>query len=214
MRQPFERCERNPSLGAISDFRAVDREPTIASSISSVRARRLDGIAVALLVLTGCEIFRSDSENAQRRARAERQERLAGMRAATSQTPAGRYLEGRALTDLLSGRTHVSEFQQDPSGRRTRYVEYRYYAAGGRFVYVNNEWAVDPAGNADDHWRVDGPRLCVLNHAFTDKEQCYTVAVAPDGAVQFFIDEPGSESHGLLTSVVRFVYDGPPRAER
>jgi hypothetical protein len=169
---------------------------------------------VALLVLAGCEALRSDSENAQRRARAEREERLAGMRAATAQTTAGHRLEGQALTELLSEHTHVSEFQQDPSGRRTRYVEYRYYAAGGRFVYLNNEWAIDPAGNPEDRWRVDGPRLCVLNHAFSQDEHCYTLAVAPDGAVQFFIDEPGSEYHGLLTSVVRIVYEGPPRPDR
>lgn len=136
------------------------------------------------------------------------------MRAATSQTTAGRRLEGQALTDLLSGRTHVSEFQSDPSGRRARYVEYRYYAAGGHFVYLNNEWALDPAGNPEDRWRIDGPRLCVQSHAFGQDEHCYTVAVAPDGAVQFFIDEPGSEHHGLLTSVVRIVYEGPPRPER
>ncbi|HWP64720.1 MAG TPA: hypothetical protein VNO26_02260 [Candidatus Limnocylindria bacterium] len=53
----------------------------------------------------------------------------------------------------------------------------------------------------------------MLNHAFTQDEQCYTVAVAPDGAVQFFIDRPGSEYHGLLTSVVRITYAGPPRSE-
>jgi hypothetical protein len=54
----------------------------------------------------------------------------------------------------------------------------------------------------------------VLNHAFSQDEHCYTLAVAPDGAVQFFIDEPGSEYHGLLTSVVRIVYEGPPRPDR
>lgn len=165
-------------------------------------------------MLAACEAFRSDSENAQRQARAERVERLAGMRAATEQTAAGQRLEGQALEKLLSGRTHVSEFQQNASGRRTRYVEYRYYAPGGRFVYLNNEWALDPAGNPNDHWRVDGPRLCVLNHAFGEDEHCYSLAVAADGAVQFFIDQPGSEYHGLLTSVVRIVYDGPPRPER
>jgi hypothetical protein len=174
---------------------------------------RIAGTLLAVVALAGCEAFSSDNANFQRRARAEREERLAGMRAATEQTPAGRRLDGDALRDLLQEKTHVSVFEMDPSGRRTRYVEYRYYAAGGRFVYLNNEWAVDPAGNPEDRWRVDGSRVCVLNHAFGQDEHCYQIAVAPDGAVQFYIDDPGSQYHGLLTSVVRIVYDGPPRPE-
>jgi hypothetical protein len=169
---------------------------------------------LAVVALSACDALYSDSENFQRRARAEREVRLAGMRAATAQTPAGRRLEGEELRGLLAGKTHVSVFEQTPSGRHARYVEYRYYAAGGPFVYMNTEWATDPAGNPHDHWRVDGARLCVLNHAFGEDEHCYAVALAADGAVQFFIDDPGSEYHGLLTSVVRIVYDGPPRPER
>lgn len=166
-----------------------------------------------VLALASCEALSSDNANFQRQVRAERQRRLVGMRAATAQTPPGRRLEGDALRQFLEGKTHVSVFDRTPSGRRTRYVEQRYYGAGGRFVYVNNAWAIDPAGNPEDRWRVDGARLCVLNHAFARHEQCYTVAAASDGAVQFFIDEPGSEYHGLLTSVVRIVHDGPPRPE-
>ena len=213
MRQPGWCCERNPSLGSSPGFRAVDGSGSIESPIASVRVHRIGAVAVAVLALIGCEALSSDNANFQRRERAERQRRLVGMRAATEQTPAGRLLEGDALRDFLQEKTRVSVFEMDPSGRRTRYVEYRYYAAGGRFVYMNNEWAIDPAGNPDDRWRVDGPRLCVLNHSLSQDEHCYGVAVAPDGAVQFYIDDPGSEYHGLLTSVVRVVYDGPPRPE-
>ena len=176
----------------------------------STRLAALAGVALASLALPACEAVLSDNENFQRRMRAERERRLVGMRAVTAQTPAGRRLEGDALRAQFEGRTYVSEFDRTPSGRRARYVEYKHYGAGGRFVYVNTEWATDPAGNPDDRWRVDGPRLCVLNRAFSQDEHCYTVSVAPDGAVQFWIDEPGSEYHGLLTSVVRTVRDGPP----
>ena len=86
-------------------------------------------------------------------------------------------------------------------------------AKNGKLTNGTKNSATSPAGNPEDRWRVDGPRLCVLNHAFSQDEKCYSIAVAPDGAVQFFIDEPGSEYHGLLTSVVRTIYDGPPRPE-
>jgi len=192
----------------------LDADAVIDSSVTSVRAPRIGCTMLAVLAMSACDALRSDSENFQRRARAERERRLAGMRAATAQTPVGRRLEGEDLRRLLEGKTHVSVFEQTPSGRDARYVEYRHYAAGGRFVYVNTEWATAPAGNPDDRWRVDGARLCVLNHAFGQDERCYDVAVAPDGAVQFFIDDPGSQYHGLLTSVVHVVYDGPPRPEQ
>jgi hypothetical protein len=194
--------------------RRVDTDTAIFSSVARVRVLRIGGLVLSVLALSACDALHSDSENFQRRARAEREARLAGMRAATAQTPVGRRLVGEDLRGLVEGKTHVSVFERTPSGRHARYVEYRYYAAGGRFVYVNTEWATDPAGNPDDRWRVDGARLCVLNHAFSEDERCYTVAVAPDGAVQFFSDDPGSEYHGLITSVVHVVYDGPPRPER
>lgn len=177
------------------------------------RSARCVSAVLVLCTLAACEWTYSDNENFQRHARAERLRRLAGMRAATAQTTVGQRLEGEALLALLTDHTHVSVFDRTPSGQRKRYVEYRYYGPGGRFVYVNTEWAVNPDGNPDDRWRVDGPRLCVLNHALSQDEHCYTIAVAPDGRVQFFIDAPGEETHGLLTSVVSIVEEGPPRLD-
>lgn len=175
-------------------------------------ARSVSAVLV-LCALAACDWLYSDNANFQRHARAERQRRLAGMRAATAQTPVGRRLEGEALVAFLSDHTHVSVFDRTPSGQHKRYVEYRYYGPGGRFVYVNTEWAVNPDGNPEDRWRVDGRRLCVLNHALSQDEHCYTIAVAPDGRVQFFIDAPGDEFDGLLTSVVSIVEEGPPRPD-
>lgn len=172
--------------------------------------RRVSAVLV-LCALAGCDLVYSDNASFQRRVRAERQRRLAGMRAATAETAVGRRLEGEALVAFLTDRTHVSVFDRTPTGQRTRYVEYRYYGRGGRFVYMNTAWAVSPEGNPDDHWRVDGPRLCVLNHALSRDEHCYTIAVAPDGRIQFYIDAPGDEFHGLLTSIVSIVEEGPPR---
>jgi hypothetical protein len=46
----------------------------------------------------------------------------------------------------------------------------------------------------------------------TSTEQCYTIAVRSDGHVQYFIDAPGEETHGLLTKVPTATHDGqlPP----
>ena len=133
------------------------------------------------------------------------------MRAGTAQTPEGTRVAGEALRALVSGRTHVSVFQESPSGRHERYVEYRYYAPGGRFVYINTAWATNPDGDPNDGWRVDGPRLCIMNHDFGPDEKCYTIAVTPEHHVQYFIDRPGAETHGLLTSVVTIVQEGRPQ---
>ena len=43
----------------------------------------------------------------------------------------------------------------------------------------------------------------------SEREQCYTIAVRPDGRVQYFIDDPGGDTNGLLTKIPDAVYDGP-----
>jgi hypothetical protein len=164
-----------------------------------------------LALAAGCEAFYSDSENFSRRARAEHDRRVAGMRAATAETPAGGPVVGDALRTLLQGRTHVSEYGFSPGGKHERYVEYHYFAADGRFVYTNTSWATDPNGRPGDTWRVDGPRLCIVNQSFGPDAHCYTIAVTPAGHVQYFIDQPGADTHGLLTREVTIVTDGPPR---
>ena len=175
-----------------------------------VAARRWLALA---LVATGCEAFYSDSENFSRQARAEHDRRVAGMRAATAQTPAGAPVAGDALRALLAGRTHVSVYEFSPGGKHERYVEYQYFVPDGRFVYLNTSWATDPNGRPGDTWRVDDPRLCILNQSFGSDEHCYTIAVTPAGHVQYFIHQPGADTHGLLTREVTIVEDGPPRPD-
>lgn len=174
--------------------------------------RSLAVLTIAWL-LGGCEAFRSDAENYARRDRAERAERLEGMRAATSQAPAGERVSGDALVALVSGRTHVFVYSTAPGGRAVRYVEQSYFADGGRFVYVNTEWAKDPAGREGDRWHVDGERLCILNQTFSSQEQCYRLTVLADGRVQYFISKPGDETDGLVTKVTDAIRDAPPALE-
>ena len=165
---------------------------------------------LALVAVTGCEAFRSDAENYAREQRAERARRLAGMKAATHEIPRGTDAAGDALTRLVSGRTHVFVYSTSPTGRAERYVEWSYFRPDGRFVYRNNQWALDPDGRDGDHWRVDGNRLCVVNQAMTHDEQCYRLAVQAEGRVQYYVAAPGDETDGLLTKVTDAVTEGPP----
>jgi hypothetical protein len=168
-------------------------------------------LAVLLLTsLVGCEAFRSDAENFARQRRAERGRAASAMRAATQQTTRGTDVAGDALGKLVSGKTHVFEYGTAPGGRAERYVEYSYFRPDGRFVYRNTQWATAPDGRDGDHWRVDGPRLCVLNGSFSADEHCYRLARQSDGRVQYYVAEPGDETDGLLTKITNRIIDGPP----
>ena len=177
-------------------------------------ALRHGAISASLLVLlVGCEAFHSDSENFIRQQRAECDRRVAGMRAATAQTAAGSFVAGDALAKLVEGHTHVFVYGTTPGGRAERYVEYSFFSPGGHFVYMNTEWAKNPSGREDDHWRTDGDRLCILGHDFSDQEKCYRLAVQGDRRIQYFISAPGEETDGLLTKVTDAIEDGPPHGQ-
>src|SRR4051794_24072191 len=105
----------------------------------------------------------SDAQVAARASRRESERRLVDMKTATAQTPAGHRIPGPALTSALAGKTHVFEYRSRPNGDQGRYVERYYFAPGGHLVYTNSLWALDAAGEAEDHWWVDGDRLCLLN---------------------------------------------------
>jgi hypothetical protein len=167
-------------------------------------------VLALVLLASGC--WQSDNASFQRAWRADRQKRIAGMRAATAQSERGTDVAGDDLQRLLAGKTHDSVFERTPLGERGRYVERSYFAPDGRFVYTNSLWARDADGREGAHWRVDGLRRCILNPDMTSTEQCYTIAVRPDGRVQYFIDAPGVETHALLTKVPTAVHDGqlPP----
>ena len=151
----------------------------------------------------------SDAEMANREWRKDNERRVAGMRAATQVTAEGKRVEGEALRAALAGHTHVFEYPTSPDGRHQRYVEYAYFGPDGRFVYLNNLWVHEP--RAGDHWRVDGPRLCILNSYLSTQEQCFTIALLPDARVQYYVAQPGDPADGLLTKVTSAVHEGEPK---
>jgi len=174
------------------------------TSIPAGTATRARIALVVLLLLAGCEVFHSDSENFVRQQHAERERRVAGMRAATQQAATGQRLTGDALARAVRGRTHVFTYAVAPG----RYVEYSFFRADGHFVYRNSQWATDPDGREGDRWRVSDEYLCVVSGEFTPDERCYALTALPDGRVQYFIHAPGDETDGLLTKVTDATRDG------
>jgi len=166
-------------------------------------------VLIAVLLALSCYPG-SDSESFNREWEKDRKRRIAGMREATQVTAEGRRVEGEALRALVSGRTHVFEYETTPDGRHQRYVEQTYFSADGRLVYLNNLWALKP--REGDRWRVDGRRLCIVNQAMSPGEQCFTLAVLPDARVQYYVAQPGDQTDGLLTKVTNAVHEGEPKS--
>lgn len=170
-------------------------------------------VSAALLLLAGCYPG-SDNEVFHRQWEADRRDRIAGMRAATRDQPRGAAVAGDALRALLRGRTHEFAYQRDPLGNARRYVEYYYFRPDGRLVFRNPPLATDPEGRPTDRWRIDGEHLCMVNGWLTAEERCFTLAVLPNGRVQYFIHHPGDETDALLTKVTTAISDGPPAIDR
>ena len=164
--------------------------------------------AVLLLLLAGCQY--GDGAAFSREWERERQRRIKSMKAATAEQARGRAIVGEELTALVSGKTHVFEYGSDPLGKRGRYVEYHYFRPDGRYVFLNTMLQSDPEGKPEDRWRVDGSRLCTINTWFSSDEHCFAIALLPNGRVQYYIDEPGDQTHGLLTKVTNAVQDSAP----
>jgi hypothetical protein len=176
-----------------------------------MRACRVHATALILcvLLLGGCGPY-GDGAYASRQHRKEVERRTAGMRAATAQVTRGEDLAGAALVEVLAGRTMVQRYESFPNGQRGKFLQYRHFAADGSLLVVNN-W-LEPSGTPPrgDWWKVEGERVCTLHNAFSQTPSCYRVAREDDGTIQWYVDNPGQDYHGLLTIVAREWLDGPP----
>lgn len=191
----------------------LDADGATDSTVDTRSPATRFGVSAALAIivsLAGC--WQSDQETFARKWESDRRHRIDGMRAATAQHARGIAVEGDALIAMLEDTTHESVFTHGPSGAPGPYVERSYFGPGGRFIYTNSAWAQDPEGREGDWWRVDGARLCILNQAMSRDPQCFTIARRPDGRVQYYVDDPGADSHGLLTKIPTSVVPGrlPP----
>ena len=175
------------------------------------RRFRVDAVLLISILLAafGCGPY-GDGAAALRAHRREVARRTAGMAAATRQTDRGRDLAGAELEARLRDHTWVSRFQSFPGGKRGDFVQYQSFRAGGQLVVTDNYLNSHAEVTRGDTWRVDGPRLCLLWREFDpDREHCYRVALAADGALQVYIDEPGAPSDTYLTYLITEVLAGP-----
>ena len=172
------------------------------------RLRSVATLAVVAACAQGCGPY-GDGAAAQRAHRRESERRAADMAAATRQTDRGADLAGEAIVAAVSGKTWVSRYGSFPDGKRGDYLLYRHFREDGAFVATDNylNSRVDPASG--DTWKVDGPRLCIVWHSFSQDPHCYRTARAANGALQVYVDEPGSQYDKLLTMVISEVLDGP-----
>jgi hypothetical protein len=157
--------------------------------------------AVAGLWLTGCiEMLRSDNTNLAHRSSQARQAALVGNQAASRQAAPAQPVQGDALVQLLSGKSHISEFRKQVEDSQPYFVSYSHFQVGGGFVAADTYGHRSPDYYRHGQWRVNGPLLCVTGLNGN--------ALEPSGAVQYWIHKPGDAFHGLITSRVHLVREG------
>lgn len=167
-------------------------------------------LASALTSLSGCmELLRSDAANAGHRNAEARQEALQGNRLASQQAAPAQKLAGEALTRILTGKSHISEYRKFTSDAQPYYAVYAYYAPDGQYLWLNTYELRDPATTPWGTWQVSGEVLCVTQQRGEVAPNCYTLRLQPDGTVQYWMHQPGDPFHGLLTATVSIIRKGP-----
>ncbi len=177
-----------------------------AAGARAVATGLLGGIT---LHLTACYPG-SDAQYATRQSEERQAESTRALRAATAQAAPGSPLTGAALRDQVLERTWSSEFARFPNGDAGPYRTYDYFRRDGQFIWAHNWIYGEDKAVPGDRWRVDGARLCIVHQHFSHQEKCYTAALDAHGALQLYIDAPGTPNHGLLTRVIRHRLAGPP----
>ena len=167
-------------------------------------------LASAVTSLSGCiELLRSDAANAGHRNAEARQDALQGNRLASQQAAPAQRLAGEALTRLLSGKSHVSEYRKSTAHAQPFYAVYAYYRPDGQYLWLNTYDKRDPVTTLWGTWQVSGEVLCVTQQRGETTPYCYTLRLQPDGTVQYWIHKPGDPFHGSLTTHVSIIRDGP-----
>ena len=102
-------------------------------------------------------------------------------------------------------------YERPPWGKPEPYVLQRYFAPDGKYVVVDTPSTYAQSASDQDRWRVENDQLCIKGPPNAHRWQCYRMARAVDGALQWYVDEPDSPAHQQLTVVTREIVDGPPR---
>ena len=162
------------------------------------------------LGIAGCTL-QSDAQHSASQAQRARERAAEGNKLATQQTPRGATLTTATLTAAIVGKTLINRYERPPWGKAEPYVLQRYFAPGGMYVVMDTPSAYGQSAGDQDRWRVENDQLCIKGPPNAHRWQCYRVARAADGALQWYVDEPDSPAHQQLTVVTREIVDGPPR---
>lgn len=162
-------------------------------------------LPLALLTIACTDMLYSDNQNAGRRSAEARQDAQRSMKLASSQAAAARPMAGQALVQLLSGNTHVEPYRKRTEDSKPYLTHYNYYGPDGTFI-GRDTYSRRTVGYQDvGRWKVSADTLCI---GLRSDESCYTIRLAPDGAIQYWIHKPGDMFHGLLTRNVKIVRPG------
>ena len=177
-------------------------------------AFRTFGVALLLLATGACtEMFYPDAVNSSRQAEQARKEALRSMKLSSAQTSEGRLLSGEELVSLLAGKSHVSEYRKSVDDSKPYLTSYDYFGADGSYIgsdtYSRRTTDYQDVGR----WVVNGTSLCIVLVSPRTDEQCYTIRLEDNGAIQYWINKPGDPFDGLLTRTVTIIRPGLQQPE-
>lgn len=164
------------------------------------------------LCSSGCDLLHSDAENAGRRSEQARKEAAKAMKQASLEAPAAQAVDGDALVKLLAGKSHVQAYVKS-SGGRPYFTIYDYFAPDGRFTARDTYSKRSPEYQGKGHWRVDKDVLCITTESEDTEAGCFKIRLASDGAIQYWIHEPGGQFDGLFTKNITDVRLGQQEPE-
>jgi len=130
------------------------------------------------------------------------------MQLSSSQAETAQPMEGPALVQLLSGNTHVNAFRKRSEDIKPYITYYDYYGPDGTFIGRDTHSRRTVNYQDVGSWKVSADSLCISVQSIQEEESCYTIRLAPDGVIQYWIHKPGDPFHGLLTRNVEIVRRG------
>jgi len=166
-------------------------------------------VALQLGMMAACtDMFYSDAQNAGRKSEEARQAALRSMKLSSTQADAAKQMKGQALVQLLSGSTHVEAYRKRSDDVKPYLTSYDYYGPDGTFISRDTHSRRTIDYQDIGSWKVDVDTLCITIQSRPSEQNCYTIRLAPDGAIQYWIRKPGDPFDGLFTRNVRIVRKG------
>lgn len=170
--------------------------------------RNLSFLAIAI-VTAGCEMMYSDNANHARKVARANSAALATNKEASRQAAPAEAVTGDALRRLLAGNSHVQEFRKAVDDVKPYFTTYTYFSPDGTYISRDTYSQRTPEYEAKGTWSLKENVLCVVvNTSFGNPPDCYTLKVANNGVIQYWVHNPGNEWHGVVTMNIRIVRAG------